>query len=130
MPNGQNHDVELRVQLEFKDQSDRNLEQFASELHNEMRDLPVEVAPVKGGKAPSGSKSVELAIIGAWIVKMAPAVLPSLVSLLKDWIKRQPAAPLKVTVKRGSKSVTIEYDPSRDSLAAVEAMVGRLLNTK
>jgi len=123
-------DLELHVQVQFKDQSDGNLERFARDLHNEMRDLRVEVTPVKGGKAPSGSKSVELAMIGAWIVKTAPAALPSLLSLLKDWIKRQPAAPLKVTVKHGTKAVTIEYDPSKSSPADVEAMVGRLLNTK
>jgi hypothetical protein len=130
MPKTKRQDVELQVQVQFKDRSDGNLEQLAGELHNEMRDLHVEVTPVKGGKAPSGSKSVELAVIGAWIVKMAPAVLPSLLSLLKDWTKRQPASPLKVTVKRGAKAVTIEYDPRKASLADVEAMVGRLLNTK
>jgi hypothetical protein len=130
MPKSESQHVELQVRVELKDQSDGNLERVARELHNEMRDLHLEVTPVKGGQAPSGSKSVELAVIGAWLVKAAPAVLPSLLSLLKDWIKRQPAAPLKVTVQRGTKAVTIEYDPRKAALADVEAMVGRLMSSK
>ena len=66
-------------------------------------------------------------MIGAWIVKAAPTVVPSLLSLLKDWITRQPSAPLKLTVARGDKSVTIEYDPRKNTLADVEAAAKRLL---
>jgi hypothetical protein len=130
MPKNETHDVELQVRVQLKDKSDGNLERVARELHDEMRDLHLELMPVKGARAPSGSKSVELAVIGSWLVKMAPAVLPSLLSLLKDWITRQPATPLKVTVQRGTKAVTIEYDPRKASLADVEAMVGRLMSAK
>ncbi len=130
MPKTQTQDLEFQVQVQFKDHASGDLEKISRDLHNEMRDLQIEVKPAKGGPAPGGSKSVELAMIGAWIVKTAPAVLPSLLSLLKDWIKRQPAAPLSVTVKRGAKSVTIQYDPGKTSFADVEAMTNRLLSAK
>jgi hypothetical protein len=130
MPKTQSKELELQVRVQLKNQPDGSLERISRDLHNELRDLRVEISPEKGGPAPGGSKSVELAMLGAWILKMAPEVLPSLLGLLKDWIKRQPSAPLKVTVKHGNKNVTIEYDPSKSSLADVEAMTRRLLSAK
>ena len=119
-------DIQLQIHLETP-ASPALTDRLSHELFAEMRDLPVQLETPKGGAAPKGSKAIELAVLGAWIVKLAPTVVPKLLDLIKDWISRHPQTPLKVSVKRGNRSVAIEYDPKKNTLADIEAMADRLL---
>ena len=123
-----NQEVELEVQVTLRNSHTEDLDHFARQLYSEMRELDVEsVESVKSGPAPADSKALDVVLIGSWLVKLAPTVIPPLLALLKDWTARHPTVPLKLKVKRGQRTVEIEYDPEKTSLARVETLANRLL---
>jgi hypothetical protein len=81
------------------------------------------------GTAPTGSKSVTAAAIGAIIVSALPTVFPDVVDFLKRWLLRDRRSSIKLRIATGDGSVDLEYDPRVMSDADVTTLVGRLSAT-
>ena len=81
--------IELRVGYPGGDHA--QTQELAQSLRDAILATDVDdVRPGTAGAAPAGAKSGELLAIGALVVELAPAVVPSLMAIVSSWLSRQP----------------------------------------
>lgn len=113
----------LAIQLTETDAEPERLEELTIELRRELLALDVDdVAPAQAGEAPAGSRSIELAAIGALLVTMNQTtdVLAHIVSTVRDWLRRSPEPKRTVRMTIGGRSIELSAasDAQQDRLVA------------
>jgi hypothetical protein len=105
---------EVKVELFAADADADELDRMASALRRELLDIPEvdRVAPVTAGPAPAGTRAVDIAAIGAFLVSVKPTaeLLGRVLGVVRGWLNRSGASTLKITVN-GS---TLELKPTEE----------------
>jgi hypothetical protein len=86
------------------------LEELTIQLREELLGLDVEdVQQVMSDDTPAGSRSVELAVIGALLVtlKDSTELVTKVVSTVREWLHRNPEAPRTVRVTLGDRTIEL-----------------------
>lgn len=80
------------------DVDDEELDELGRQLRRRLLELDVDDvrAAHSGAGIPVGAKPGEAIALGAFIVSLAPAVLPSVLQLLDTWIQNRPVRSIKV----------------------------------
>jgi hypothetical protein len=113
----------LVIQLTETDAEPERLEELAVDLRRELLELDVDdVARVSAGDAPPGSRTIDLAAIGALLVTMNQTtdVLAHVVSTVRDWLRRSPEPKRTVRMTIGGRSIELSAasDEQQDRLVA------------
>jgi hypothetical protein len=102
------------------------LASLTEQLREELLDLDVDdVRPVSGGAAPEGSKAIELAALGALIVRLAtsPKALLGVVRTVSGWLQRSGARSVHVQI--GDDVLEVTGISSEDQHALIDAWIER-----
>jgi hypothetical protein len=119
--------VKLLVLLSVDDGDNAELNDLTLQLKSEISDLKVDlVENVSLGNAPEGTKATDWVAIGQIAVTLAPVIVPALFNLLKSWVDRRPATPIKIKIKVKRKSAEVEYDPTKTSPKDLKLIVQTL----
>ena len=82
----------IALRVRFSDGDPGQIRELAQSLRDAILATDVDdVRPGTAGAAPAGAKSGELPAIGALVVNLAPAVVPSLMAVVASWLSRQPS---------------------------------------
>ncbi len=104
---------QVMVELFSKDADADELDRMASALRRDLLDIPevAQVSPVNAGAPPPGTRAVDVAAIGAFLVTVKPSVqlLGKVVGVVRAWLGRSQTGTLKITVN-GS---TLELTPTQ-----------------
>jgi hypothetical protein len=71
-------------------------------------------------------RSAEVAVAGAVVVAVLPALLPKLVELLNSWMAARKGRSVRVKVSRGDASIEVEFAPGERGGEEILDFVGRL----
>jgi hypothetical protein len=81
--------IELELEVSVHDSTPEDLDTITRSLLKELRETDVEsIRLVSVGIAPKGSKAGDTVTAGMLAMAVLPTVLPSVISLIKDWIMR------------------------------------------
>jgi hypothetical protein len=113
----------LAIKLTETGAEPERLEELTIDLRRELLELDVDdVARVPAGDAPPGSRSIDLAAIGALLVTMNQTtdVLAHIVSTVRDWLRRSPGPKRSVQMTIGGRSIELSAasDEQQDRLVA------------
>jgi hypothetical protein len=104
---------EVMVELFSTDADADELDRMASTLRRDLLDIPEvdKVAPVSTGPAPAGTRAVDVAAVGAFLVTVKPSVelLSKVIGVVRGWLRRSGEGTLRITVN-GS---TLELTPTQ-----------------
>lgn len=104
---------QVMVELFSKDADADELDRMASALRRDILGIPevAQVSPVSAGAPPPGTRAVDVAAIGAFLVTVKPSVqlLGKVVGVVRAWLGRSQTGTLKITVN-GS---TLELTPTQ-----------------
>ncbi len=109
---------ELQISLSVPDGDPAEVDKLTRLLRSEIEQLDVEtVEAVSAGPVPAGAKAMDWQVVGQMVVTLAPVVITPLFELVKSWIQRQPAVPVKVKIRMrvGKRISEVEYDPAKTS---------------
>ena len=115
--------ISLRVD---EDVSALEMEELTAALRRELLQLDVEgVDRISSGPAPDGAKGIELAEIGALIVKIGSTapVLGQVVEVIRAWAARSPKR--TVTMSLGGDTITLENVSEKDQHLAIKDWMAR-----
>lgn len=111
--------LQINIEVSTDDSSEEEIDRLTRHLLLELRELDVESAKLaKGGPAPAGSKG-DTITMGAIVLEVLPAVLPSVLGLLQSWMSRGRGRHVKF------KGMGIEFEGSREDLEKVLAMLSK-----
>jgi hypothetical protein len=103
--------TEILVELFDADVEPEQLDELARSLRRELLELDVDdVEPATAGDAPPGTRGIELAVIGALLVKAQASgeLLTKVVGVLRRWLRASPAAPARtVRVTLGDRTLEL-----------------------
>jgi hypothetical protein len=82
--------TDLAIQIEPEEGADATeLDQITDQLRSELLDLDVEeVQRVSTGEVPEGARAVDVAILGALVVKLGPEAIKQVVRGIQSWLTR------------------------------------------
>ncbi len=106
---------EVVVELFAEDADEEDVDRMATALRRELLDIPEvdQVAPVSAGPAPAGTRAVDVAAIGAFLVTVKPTVelLGKVVGVVRSWLasSRSRTNTLRITVN----GRTLELTPTQ-----------------
>ena len=111
--------IQLNIEVSASDATEDEIDRMTRHLLHEMRDLDVESAQLaKGGPAPVGSKG-DAITMGAIILQVVPAVLPSVLGLLQAWVSRGQGRIVKF------KGMGVEFEGSREEFQKILEMLSK-----
>ena len=111
--------VQLNIEVSANDASEDEIDRMARHLLFELRELDIESAQLaEGGPAPIGSKG-DAITMGAIVLQVLPAVLPSVLGLLQAWMTRGQGRTIKF------KGLGIEFEGSREEFQKVLEMLSK-----
>lgn len=111
--------IQLNIEVSASDATEDEIDRMARHLLHELKELDVESAQLaKGGPAPIGSKG-DAIIMGAIILEVLPAVLPSVLGLLQSWVARGQRRTVKF------KGMGIEFEGSREEFQKILEMLSK-----
>ena len=111
--------IQLNIEVSAGDATEDEIDRMTRHLLHEMRELDVESAQLaKGGPAPVGSKG-DAITMGAILLEVLPAVLPSVLGLLQSWVTRRQGRIVKF------KGLGIEFEGSREEFQKVLEMLSK-----
>jgi Effector Associated Constant Component 1 len=98
----------LRVDLGLgADAGADEVDSATADLLRELRELDVEsVERPSGGPPPEGSRAVELAALGALVVKLGGAAVGPLAHVLQSWLARRSGRTIKLTLGADSLEIS------------------------
>jgi len=113
----------LRLDLMLgEDAAAEELDAAAADLQRELRELDVDsVERPAGGPAPAGSRAVEVAALGALVVKLGGAAVGPLARVLQDWLARRSGRTVKLTL--GADSLEISGGSARYQRELIETFL-------
>ena len=119
--------AELFIELSLEGGDTNELAELTLQLRTRVEELHVDsIERIPAGTAPHGTKSADLSAVGQMMVTLAPAIVPPLFDLLKSWVDRKPSTPVKIKVRVGRSSATLEYDPTKISAKELDALMKSL----
>jgi hypothetical protein len=111
--------TELNIEISARDATDDEIDRMTRQLLSELKDLEVEsVELVKGGPAPIGSKG-DAITMGAIVMQLLPAVLPSVLGLVQSWVGRGQGRVVKF------KGMGVEFEGSPQELQKILEMLSK-----
>lgn len=111
--------IELNIEVSASDATEDEVDRMTRQLLVELRDLDVESAHLaKGGPAPVGSKG-DAITMGAIVLEVLPAVLPSVLGLVQSWVGRRQGRNVKF------KGMGIEFEGSSQDLQKILEMLSK-----
>ena len=111
--------IQLDIEVSASDATEDEIDRMARHLLHELRELDVESAKLaKGGPAPVGSKG-DAITMGAIVLQVLPAVLPSVLGLLQAWMTRGQGRTVKF------KGMGIEFEGSREEFQKILDMLSK-----
>ena len=111
--------AQLHIEVSADDASEDEIDRLTRHLLFELRELDVESAQLaKGGPAPAGSKG-DAITMGAIVLEVLPAVLPSVLGLLQAWMSRGQGRYVKF------KGMGIEFEGSREEFEKILEMLSK-----
>lgn len=111
--------IELNIEVSASDASEDDIDRMTRHLLSELRDLDVESAQLaKGGPAPVGSKG-DAITMGAIVLELLPAVLPSVLGLIQSWVARGRGRTIIF------KGMGIEFEGSSEELQKILEMLSK-----
>lgn len=100
----------LLIHVEAAGADEEELDRLTRQLLDEVRESDVEaVGPIAAGPAPAGSKAGGLESIGLLAVQLAPAAIPALLGLLRDWAGRRSGRDVKLRAQLPGGEMELEY---------------------
>jgi hypothetical protein len=113
----------LRLDLLLgQDAGAEEVDAAAGDLLRELRELDVEsVERPSGGPAPDGSRAVELAALGALVIKLGGAAVGPVARVLQAWLARRSGRSVKLTL--GADSIEISGGSARYQRELIEAFL-------
>jgi len=97
---------DLRLDLGLGTGADaEELDAAARDLMRELVELDVVVSRPSAGDAPAGARAIELATVGALVVKYGAHALAPLAKVLQGWLARRSGRTIKLTL--GADSIEI-----------------------
>jgi hypothetical protein len=113
----------LRLDLMLGEDADaEELDAATAGLLAELRELDVDaVERPSGGPAPEGSRAVELAALGALVVKLGGAAVGPLARVLQGWLARRSGRSVKLTL--GEDSLEISGGSARYQRELIETFL-------
>jgi hypothetical protein len=98
----------LRLELMLgEDAGAEEVDAAAGDLLRELRELDVDsVERPSGGPAPAGSRALEVAALGALVVKLGQGAVGPLARVLQDWLARRSGRSVKLTLGGDSLEIT------------------------
>ena len=121
--------TELRLELIDPGVDDEELEELAASLRLELLELDVEsVSPVVLGSAPEGSKGLELAALGALLVRVHDSlpVVRTVVTTVRDWLVRAGSAGRSLTITVEGRTLELSAATAEQQQLLVEEFVRSL----
>lgn len=118
--------IQVQVALAADGSDADALEECAGLLGDEIIELDVDaVESVTAGEAPPGAKGVELAVLGALVVKLARSqkLLGQVVEAVRDWLSRNNAHSVRMEIDGDVLELTGATESERRAL--VDAWVKR-----
>ena len=104
--------TQLSIEISASDATEEDIDQMTRQLLSELRDTDFESAELaKGGKAPSGTKSVDPVTTGSIVMTVLPAVLPAIVGMIQTWANRGHGRIVKFKGKVGREMIEFEGSP-------------------
>jgi hypothetical protein len=93
--------TQLDLRLVVPDADEHEIDEATAQLRRDL--LALDVADVRaptGGPAPDGSRSVDVAQVGALLVSLlaTPGLLSSTVLAVRDWLGRRPDSSVELTL--------------------------------
>jgi hypothetical protein len=111
--------IQLNIEVSADDASEDEIDRMIRHLLFEMRELDVESAQLaKGGPAPAGSKG-DAITMGALVLEVLPAVLPSVLGLLQSWVSRGRGRYVKF------KGMGIEFEGTHQELEKILELLSK-----
>jgi len=103
--------TDILVELFDAEVEPEQLDELARSLRRELLELDVDdVEPATAGAAPAGTRGLELAVIGALLVKAQASgeLLGKVVGVLRHWLRAAPQAPARtVRVTLGDRTLEL-----------------------
>lgn len=111
--------LDFEIEITADDATQDELDHMTRSLLGELRRTDVESAElISAGEAPEGSKGDPITI-GALAMTVLPAVLPSVIDLIKDWSARKAGRIVKF------KGQGIEFEGSAEELEKLLAKLSK-----
>jgi hypothetical protein len=111
--------TELNIEVSAKDATDDDIDRLTRQLLLELRELDVESAQLaKGGPAPLGSKG-DAITMGAIVLQVVPAILPSVIGLIQAWVTRGHGRVVRF------KGMGVEFEGSAEELQKILEMLSK-----
>ena len=113
----------LRLDLMLgEDAGAEELDAATAGLLRELRELDVDsVERPSGGPAPEGSRAIEVAALGALVVKLGGAAVGPLARVLQEWLARRSGRTVKLTL--GADSIEISGGSARYQRELIETFL-------
>jgi hypothetical protein len=121
-------DEELRLQLSEEGADAEWLAVLTSYLRVELLQLDVEdVRPLPAGEPPPGARVFGVATIGALLIDLgqSAAGLGSVVSAIRDWLRRSEGTRRAVRLELGSDVLELSQASTADQERLIELFIGR-----
>jgi Flp pilus assembly CpaE family ATPase len=100
----------LAIQLAESGADPERLDELTLMLRDELLNLDVDnVEQVRDGEAPSGTRGLELAALGALLVTLNQStdVVAHVVNTIREWLKRDPEPTRTVRVTLGDRTIEL-----------------------
>jgi hypothetical protein len=125
--------TDILVELFEPDLPDEQLDALAGSLRRELLSLDVDdVERATAGQAPPGSRGLELAAIGALLVKAQASseMVAKVVSVLRGWLRASPATPARtVRVTIGDNTLELGHATEAQQQQLVDEFVSRVASS-
>lgn len=99
------------------------VDEITRSLLRELEDESVNATSMSDGRPLQGAKAGETAIVGAILVSALPAVLPQLITFLKEWISRGSNTTVRIKRQEEGSSLELEYDVAAISHDEIKQLV-------
>lgn len=122
MPDNENI---LSLNIDLEPGSYRSgLKKDTDQLREEIKKLKIrKIDVIKEKELDPDNKAIETIILGSLVVKLAPAVLPSLIGVLSLWLSRHKERKLKMTI--GSDSIELQGRSSEEEKEYLDDFIKR-----
>lgn len=104
------------------------VDELSRSLLRELKDKSINATFMSDRWSPQGTKAGETAIVGAILVSVLPAVVPQLVTFLKEWMSRGSNTNVRIKRQEEGSSLELEYDIAAISHEEIKQLISDLTN--
>ena len=104
------------------------VDEITRSLLRELKDESIDATSLLDHQSLQGTKAGETAIVGAILISVLPAVLPQLLTFLKEWISRGSNTTVRIKRQKEGSSLELEYDVGAISREEIKQLISDLTN--